>query len=158
MSSVVRIDACFFPSHGPPVRRLVFVLKAASSPPMGRHLSSVVRVDACEFHFHEPPVAVLAFVPAAAASHPASVAGAECGSSGLGPFRTPAADTVAVAFVAVSAVVAFALATAASRPASSASAAAAACFGTGPSHPPAAASHFVAVAVAPPARLNQVCF
>jgi hypothetical protein len=43
-----------------------------------------------------------ASAPTAAASRPASVAGAEGGSSGLGPSRTPTAVAVAVSFVAVS--------------------------------------------------------
>jgi hypothetical protein len=138
--SVGRVDAFASFSHGPPVCRLVFVLKPAPSPTMGRHfMSSVVRVDASDFPFHGPPDVVLTFVPAAAASRPAPVAGAESGSSGIGfprtpaaaasrraPVagaesgssgigfpRTPAAAAVAVSFVAVPAVAAFAPAAAA---------------------------------------------
>jgi hypothetical protein len=44
----------------------------------------------------------------AAASHPTSIAGAEVGSNGLGPPRKPATAAVAVSFVVVFVVVAFA--------------------------------------------------
>jgi hypothetical protein len=56
--------------------------------------------------------------PAAAASRPATIAGAEGGSRGPGPARTPAAAAVAVSFIVVSAVFPSAPAAVALRPAS----------------------------------------
>jgi hypothetical protein len=72
----------------------------------------------------------------AAASRPASVAGAEVGSSRLGPPRKPATTSVAVFFAAVFVVVAFA-------PTSVASGSS----GLGPSRTPGAAAVVVAFVV-----------